>query len=77
MEIKKEDFVRFHIVDTQFYALPMSYFKEEKEETDIKVKIDMEKLKEIIKEPTKEELAAITKTEKIAKLKEELEALEA
>lgn len=32
MEIKKEDFVRFHIVNTVFYALPVSFFKDKKVE---------------------------------------------
>ena len=74
MEIKKEDFVRFHIVDTQFYALPMSFFKEEEK---IIEEIVDEIIEEVVIEPTKEELAAIAKAEKVAKLKEELEALEA
>ena len=73
MEIKKEDFVRFHIVDTQFYALPMSYFKEE----EVIEEVIEEVVEEVIIEPTKEELAAIAKAKKVAKLKEELEALEA
>ena len=30
MELKKEDFKKFRIVDTHFYALPPSFFEEEK-----------------------------------------------
>jgi len=32
MEIKKEDFVKFHIVDTVFYALPVKFFNQAKYE---------------------------------------------
>ncbi len=31
MEIRKEDFVKFRIVNTLFYALPLSFFDEEEE----------------------------------------------
>ena len=42
MEIKKEDFVRFHIVNTVFYALPVSFFADKKKEA--QDKIDAEKM---------------------------------
>jgi len=73
MEIKKEDFVRFRIVDQFFYALPVSFFKDK---TTI-AEVIKEEVKEVIEEvkPTKKELAAIAKADKIAKLKEELAAM--
>jgi len=73
MEIKKEDFVRFHIVDTVFYALPKKFFNDKTTMEEI-IK---EEIAEVIEEkPTKEELAAIAKAEKVAKLKKELAKLE-
>ena len=76
MEIKKEDFVRFRIVDTFFYALPASFFngnitvediiEEEVKEVEIKVVI----------EPTEEELEAIAKAKEIEDLKAKLASLE-
>ena len=71
MEIKKEDFVRFRIVNTFFYALPCSYF-DDKITPEEAIK---EEIAEVIK-PTKEELEAILKAEKKAKLLEELAKLE-
>ena len=73
MEIKKEDFVKFRIVDTFFYALPCSYFGDEKE-ADIIVEIEEE---EIVPVPlTQEEVDAITKAKEIEDLKAKLAALE-
>jgi len=59
MEIKKEDFVRFRIVDQFFYALPVSFFKDK---TSVAEAIK-EEVKEVIEGPTKEEIAAIKKAE--------------
>ena len=72
MEIKKEDLEMYQDVDGKFFwALPKSFFKKE------------EIIIEVINEPepvpvplTPEELAAITKAEKKAKLEAELAALE-
>ena len=73
MEIKKEDLVRFHIVDTVFYAFDKHIFdKDEIPETIEEVEIIIEE----IKGPTKEEITAKLKEEKKAKLLEELKALE-
>ena len=72
MEIKKEDFVRFRIVDTFFYALPASFFDDNASVEDI---IE-EEVKEEVVELTEEELAAIAKTKEIEELKAKLLALE-
>lgn len=74
MEIKKEDFVRFRIVDTIFYALPSEYFNDTMTVADI---IE-EEVKEVIEEvePTEEELAAIAKAKEIEDLKNKLALLE-
>ena len=71
MEIKKEDFIRFHIVDTVFYALPVSYFKEKKVEMEVEIV-------EEVKVPvplTQEEVDAIAKAKEIEDLKAKLLAL--
>ena len=75
MEIKKDDFVKFRIVNTVFYALPCSFFDEEEEPIAVVV---AEVIKEVIEivEPTKEEIAAKLKEEKKAKLLEQLAELE-
>ena len=75
MEIKKEDFVRFRIVDTFFYALPASFF----DDNATVAEIIEEEVKEVIEEIpilTVEEVKAMAKAEKIAKMKEELAKLE-
>ena len=72
MEIKKEDFVRFRIVDTFFYALPCAYFEEK--EADIEVEIVEE---EVVPIPlTQEEVDVIAKAKEIEDLKAKLLALE-
>ena len=72
MEIKKEDFVKFKTFEDRFfYALPVSYFKKEEVIEEV-----AEEVVEAEPEPTAEELEAIAKAEKVAKLKEELAALE-
>ena len=58
MEIKKEDFVKYRIVDTFFYALPPSYFE------------NMNEQGQIIEEVIDEELEV--QKEKDAKLLEEM-----
>ena len=73
MEIRKEDLVKFHIVNTVFYAFDKHIFdKEEIPETIEEVEVIIEE----IKGPTKEEIAAKLKEEKKAKLMAELAALE-
>ena len=73
MEIRKEDLVKYHIVNTTFYAFPPSIMdKEEIPETVEEVEAIIEK----IKEPTKEEIEAKLKEEKKAKLLEQLAELE-
>ena len=74
MEIKKEDLKMFRIVDTHFVAFAPSFLDDMPEVIPEKV-IEMI-VEEEVKEPTEEELAAIAKTEKIAKMKAELAALE-
>jgi hypothetical protein len=80
MELKKEDFKKFRIVDTFFYALPVSLFEapmgdpimekvEEamEEKKDVEIEIVDEKIVEE-PEPTEEELAEIEKEKKRAEL---------
>jgi len=75
MEIKKEDLKMFRIVDTFFVAFKPSIFDDMPEVIPEKV-IEMIEDEEKKPEPTPEELEAIAKAEKIAKLKAELEELE-
>ena len=72
MEIKKEDFEKFWIVNTLFYALPVSFFeKENKQEVEIKNE------PEPVPVPlTEEEVAVITKAKEIEELKAKLAELE-
>ena len=73
MEIRKEDLVKFHIVDTVFYAFDKHIFdKDEIPETIEEVEVIIEE----IKGPTPEEITAKLKEEKKAKLMAELAALE-
>ena len=75
MELKRENFKKFRIVNTVFYALPVSCFDEPI--ADIVADIVEEVIEELIlEEPTEEELAAIAKEEKKAKLQAELAELE-
>ena len=72
MEIKKEDFVKFHIVNTHFYALPVDYFKEKKVEMEVEIVEEV-----IVPVPlTQEEVDAIAKAKEIEDLKAKLLALE-
>ena len=75
MEIEKEDFVRFRIVDTFFYALPCAYFDDKATVTEVIEEEVKEVIEEVI-EPTEEELAAIAKAKEIEELKAKLLALE-
>jgi hypothetical protein len=83
MNLKKEDFKKFRIVDTFFYALPVSFFEapigdpimervaeamEEKKEVEIVIPIPEP-------EPTEEELAEIEKEKKRAELQAQIDAL--
>jgi hypothetical protein len=84
MEIKKEDFKRFRIVDTFFYALPVSFFEAPKGEPLPMDKVaeameNKEEIEIIIEEPepepTEEELAEIEKEKKRAELQAQIDAL--
>ena len=67
MEIKKEDLVRIRTFEDRFYYAFRDGFLDEVVE---------EVVEEVVVELTEEELAAIAKEEKIAKLKAELDELE-
>ena len=68
--VRKEDFVKFRIVDTLFYALPVSHFEAEE--------AIVEAVEEVIEEvlPTPEELEAIAKADKKAELMAQIALLE-
>ena len=74
MEIKKEDFVKYRIVDTFFYALPPSYFEKEEEVEVIDEELEVQKEKDakLLEEMKLEK----EKADKKAALIAELAALE-
>ena len=77
MEIRKEDLVKFHIVDTVFYAFDKHIFDKEEipetiEEVDKELELQKEKDAKLIEEMKLEK----EKEEKKAKLMAELAALE-
>ena len=75
MEIKKEDFVRFHIVNTVFYALPAKFFDKVKyEELEIVEEADvLIKKKQLEKARKEAELADKKRVAEEALLKQQEE----
>ena len=72
MEIKKEDFVKFHIVDTVFYALPVKFFNQAKyEEIEIVAEAEILIKKKQVEKAKKEAELAEKKRVAEEKLKEQ------